>query len=196
MSLISREDSDSIGNNPAGIAQSLIPYNYDDNKARYLGYRASGFTIREALKLIGVAHSTLSFWRLQPEFVEIEERLPEIRQKLAAEYVGLEFVRNYRLVLEKDMQVLRNSVKKDEDGKAEQLTKQEQEYLIKLRGHYTPQQLEVLQTLLSPDKKSDASSLDFTQFVITARRTKVTEEMRITTGKSDVNEIVVESDNA
>ncbi|KKL93083.1 hypothetical protein LCGC14_1878290, partial [marine sediment metagenome] len=104
---------------PETIAQSIIPYNRDDDRARYLGLRSSGFSIREAMRWLGKAHSTLSYWRESEEFVSLEKRLPEFRKTLSLEYVGLEFLRNYRLVLEKDVRVIRHSLEFEtgEDGK-------------------------------------------------------------------------------
>jgi len=48
------------------IPKSLVQWNRDHDRARYLGLRSSGFTIREALGLIGKAKSTLSLWRHIP----------------------------------------------------------------------------------------------------------------------------------
>ncbi len=156
------------------IATAIVPYARDDARARYLGLRASGFTIREALKLIGYAHSTLSKWRLDSRFVDIETRLPEYRAELSKEYANLEFLRNYRLVLEKDFRILKRSLNPqyaDFNGDKIEipLTKQDQEYLIKMRTHYTPQQLQIIEALVSGNGKDD--SFDFTKFVIEASRT-------------------------
>jgi hypothetical protein len=156
------------------IAQSLIPYNLDDDRARYLGLRSSGFTIREALKLIGKAHSTLSYWRLDAEFVSIEARLPELRKQLSLEYANLEFLRNYRLVLEKDYRILKLSLEPEYaeiDGKKVQLplSRQEHEYLLKMRSHYTPQQLQIIEALLGIGKATDG--FDFTRMILEISRT-------------------------
>lgn len=159
------------------IAQSLIPYNRDDSRARYLGLRASGFTIREALRLISKAKSTLSFWRLDPEFVDLESRLPEFRRELALEYSNLEFLRNYRLVLEKDYQVLQKSIHPDKDaeGKLVPMASQDHAYLIRMRSHYTPQQLQIMETLIGA--QTGGQEFNFTDFVITA--SKMEERIRV-----------------
>ena len=57
------------------IPRSLVPWNMDDDRSRYLGLRASGFTIREALGLIGKHKSTVSKWRLDPKFLKLEDNL-------------------------------------------------------------------------------------------------------------------------
>jgi hypothetical protein len=61
------------------------------------------------------------------------------------------------MVLEKDHQVLRKALDKDEV-----LTKQEQEYLIKLRTMYTPAQLQILEALVRGDK----GGFNFAEFVV------------------------------
>ena len=169
------------------IAKSIVPYNRDDARCRYLGLRASGFGIREALRLISKAQSTLSSWRHDEVFVDLESRIPELRQKLALEYVNLEFLRNYRLILEKDYRVISASLssKKDEDGNLIPMNKQDHEYLIKMRGHYTPQQLQIMETLFMADKSGQG--FDFTNFVLSMSRTK--EEVKIETRQANKPEI-------
>lgn len=174
------------------IAQSLIPYARDDSRARYLGLRSSGFTIREALRLIGNAHSTLSLWRTDPEFNGLEKRIPEFRKELSLEYANLEFVRNYRLVLEKDYRVLHQSLypQKDEDGKILPMPDQDHSYLIKMRSHYTPQQLQIIETLITADS---GQKFDFTDFVITAARMQ--ERVTIEARRSRVETLPAVPDN-
>lgn len=155
------------------IAQSIIPYNRDDDKAQYLGLRASGFTIREALRLIHKAHSTLSYWRKDSQFVDLETRLPEFRDKLALEYANLEFLRNYRLILEKDYKIIKKSLGLE---KEQVLSIQEQNYLLKMRSHYTPQQLQIIETLIKAEW-AGKGVFDFTEFVLTA--SKIEERVRL-----------------
>ena len=163
------------------IAQSIVPYNRDDDRARYLGLRSSGFSIREALQLIGKAKSTLSLWRTDPNFVSIENRLPEFRQKLAVEYVNLEFIRNYRLILEKDFRVIYSSLnpRKDKDDNSLPMAAQDFQYLLKMRSHYTPQQLQIIETVVNPDTKDSGTddALNFTEMAIRISRTKETLEV-------------------
>jgi len=166
------------------IAQSILPYNRDDARARYLGLRSSGLSIREALRWIGKAQSTLSFWRKDPEFVSLEDRIPEFRRTLSLEYLHLEFVRNFRMLLEKDYRVIRKSLDKNEV-----LTDQEQQYLIKLRTHYTPQQLQILEALVSGElgPGNGSGEFNFTDEVI--KLSRVREEVRIETRKRQESEL-------
>lgn len=152
------------------IAQSLVPYLRDDARARYLGLRCSGFTIREALRLIGHSHSGLSHWRKDEEFANLESRIPEFQKQLSIEYVNLEFIRNFRLVLEKDYRVLQRSLTKetDKDGEEVPMSNQDHSYLIKMRSNYSPQQLQSVSDALA--RTQCGESFDFTEYVITASR--------------------------
>ena len=144
------------------IPRSFVGYNRDDDRSRYLGLRASGFTIREALGLVGKAKSTLSLWRHEQTFLDYENNIPELRKTLALEYAGLEFLRNYRLILEKDFRVLKGSLTRKvtlgDDGKSSvaQQDSQDFQYLLKLRAHYTPQQLQSIEQMFGKgDNKED-----------------------------------------
>lgn len=163
------------------IAKSIVPYNRDDARARYLGLRSSGFGIREALKLIGKAQSTLSAWRHDEEFANLENRIPEFRRELSLEYANLEFLRNYRLILEKDYRVIKASLEKDTI-----LPIQDHQYLLKLRSHYTPQQLQVIEALVGMEGAS-GGEFDFTSAVIELSRTH--ERVRIETRKRSESEL-------
>lgn len=172
-----------LGTPEESIPRSLVPWSRDDDRSRYLGLRSSGFTIREALGLIGKAKSTLSAWRHDLVFVDLENRIPELRQELALEYAGLEFLRNYRLILEKDFRVIKGSLvrktKLDDDGKPIPIPQDSQDfqYLLKLRAHYTPQQLQAIEVLFGKD--GSGKSTNWTDLILTLRRTE--EELRIET---------------
>jgi len=153
---------DIVDNHPDGtpelsIASALIPWGRDDERALYLGCRASGMSVRESLNWIKRSKPWLSLQRHDPKFVDLETRIPEFRRDLAKEYVELETYRNYRFVLERDRQVLEKAVKG-----AEPLTRNEQEYLIKLRTMYTPAQLQILESMV----KGGQNGFNFTDFVM------------------------------
>ncbi len=167
------------------IPRAVVPYNRDDDRSRYLGLRASGFTIREALGLIGKAKSTLSLWRHDEVFTDLENRIPELRKTLALEYASLEFLRNYRLVLEKDFRVIKGSLKKetflDSEGKPRKLSMDSQDfqYLLKLRAHYTPQQLQAIEQVLGAESDKGSLKDNWTDLVLSFSRK--TEEVRVET---------------
>jgi len=166
------------------IPQSLVPYARNDDRARYLGLRASGFGIREALSLLGKAKSTLSLWRKDEKFFDLESRVPELRKTLAMEYAGLEFLRNYRLVLEKDYRVLNGSLARqrvlDDDGHWHTTPQDSQDfqYLLKLRAHYTPQQLQSIEALFGDGDNKEV--FNWSEFVLTMSRT-TKEEVKVET---------------
>ena len=166
------------------IPRSLVPYNLDDDRSRYLGLRSSGFTIREALGLIGKAKSTLSLWRHDPKFLELEDSMPELRKTLALEYAGLEFLRNYRLVLEKDYRIVSDSLQKhyreDKDGAKIEIPmdSQDHKYLLQMRSHYTPQQLQAIEQLFGRGKEGGKET-NWTDFFLEMSRT--TETVKIGT---------------
>lgn len=164
------------------IPRAVVPWNRDDNRSRYLGLRCSGFTIREALSLIGDAKSTLSHWRKDPEFLELENNIPELRKTLALEYASLEFLRNYRLVLEKDYRVLQESLSKKTkviDGEEQEvpMNSQDYQYLLRLRSHYTPQQLQAIEGLFGKQNNGGMET-NWTDFFLSISRT---EEVKIGT---------------
>ena len=161
--------------NPEAIAQSIIPYPRDDERARFLGLRASGFKPKEALKLMGRSQSTLGYWRQEEEFRELEKRIPEFRRTLGYEYVSLEFLRNLRLIHELDYQTIAKSL-----DNPEEMTQQEAQYLNKLRSYYTPQQLQAIEMLLRGEDSS-GKGFNFTDIIVEMART--TEKVRLTASK-------------
>ena len=182
-SLQAEKQREAVQTPEMSIAQTVVPYNRDDVRARYLGLRCSGFTSREAQKYLGIGHSTVSMWRRDAEFKSVEDHMPDYRRQLANEYAHLEFIRNFRLVLEKDFRVLSESLTPRKisvvgnSGKEHELpapmSDQDFAYLLKARGFYTPQQLEVIERLMNgTNDKSD--SFSFEDFILTAARTKQT----------------------
>ena len=149
------------------ICQSLAPYLTEDSrKGRYLAYRSSGFIQSEAIKYAGTSTRSLERWRLEdPAFKELEQSLlnPELRRRLSNEFTRSDFVRNYRLILEKDFRIIQRAIK------LEMLNDQDFQYLLKIRPHYTPQQLQAIEELL--DNKEEITS--FSQLVITLSRKEV-----------------------
>ena len=158
-----------VADDPESIAQSLIPYNRDDDRARYLGLRASGFKIREALKLVNKHKSTLTFWRKDAQFLDLETRLWEFGKQLSTEYAWLDFRRNLVLVGILDYRTLQKAI---EDP--ELLSPQEAQYLNKLRSFYTPQHMQALEALIVGNNGNGSQGVNFTDFVLEMTRTQET----------------------
>jgi len=137
-------------------ASVLIPYRRDDLRCKYLGYLACGFSDEEALYVLGLNRGWLESARQDDKFTDLEEHVPEIRKELSQEYTELDFYRNFRMVLEKDHRILRKSLEmelvEDEDtGEMvpAEMTPFDQQYLLRLRSAYTPQQLQLLEAVVS-----------------------------------------------
>lgn len=145
------------------IASVLIPYDRDDERAMYFGYRSSGLSVREALHMIERSKPWLSAQRHDPEFVELEKRIPEFRRELAKEYVEIEWYRNFRLILEKDYRVVMRSLgaEKDGDGNVVEMTKADHDYLIKMRSQYNAQQLGILEQII----KGGGDGFNFSRWI-------------------------------
>ncbi len=135
-------------------ATSLIPYRRDDLRAKYLGYLCCGFSDEEALYVLGLNRNWIELMRQDSKFTDLEERIPELRKVLSQEYTEMDFYRNFRMVLEKDHRVLRTSlgmelVEDEETGEMvpAELSSFDQQYLLKMRSAYTPQQLQLLESV-------------------------------------------------
>jgi hypothetical protein len=168
------------------ISQSIIPYPYDDNRAKYLGLRASGFTPKEAVKLIGLTGAALSAWRKDAEFTVLEKRLPEFRKQLALEYATLEFYRTFRLITTKDADV----IKRDLDG--EELSEEDHKYLLKMRSFYTPQQMQVLAAMATGESGDNFNFTDLVKDMGRQKNLKVTarrETVEVSSGEETKNYI-------
>lgn len=148
-------------------AQALIPVFADDPtsepKSKYLSYLFCGFSIRESKELAGIPHEwSLRRWRKgDPQFAAIEQQAwgPD-RAKIRHEIVQGLFLRNYRRVLDKDAQVIASAVS------GEPMSKNDHDYLLRARAHYTPQQMQVLEQLLMPQSKAQAFDID--KFILEA----------------------------
>ena len=132
-------------------AAALVPYRRDDERAKYLGYLCCGFSDEEALYVLGLTRSWLEDARLDEKFTDLEARIPELRKELSREYTEMDFYRNFRMVLEKDHRVLRKSLEMEidpETGMPTEMTPYDQQYLLRLRSAYTPQQLQLLEAVV------------------------------------------------
>lgn len=171
------------------IPRLIVPWPRDDDRARYLGLRCTGFGIRDALGLIGKAKSTLSHWRTDSKFEELEDNISDLRKTLGLEYAALEFLRNYRLVLMKDHQVLKESLTKktrtDDEGVVHKVPMDAQDfkYLLALRSHYTPTQLQAIEALFGGTGEGNEGPVNFTDYVLSLTRTKTEETLTVGTRK-------------
>ena len=150
----------------------------DEAKSLYLSYRACYLSESEARRLAGIATSTIETWREEdPLFYQAEvTHLQEFQELNHKNALSIEYVRNYRLVLEKDMTVLLKSL-----TDAENMTNSENTYLNKMRGSYTPEGLDRLSRVVQGKDGSDLN--DLMQF-IREREVRIVER-NITNVKTD-----------
>ncbi len=143
-------------------------------KADYLGYRATGFPIRQACYLAGISQTTLNRWRRQDsQFAAVEtERLPELLANLGNDLVRLEFLRNMRLAIKGDFKVLMKAV-----YHLEGLSDREFQYLKRIRALYSPQELLSISKALAPESEAP----DFAEMVL--KLTQRTTEVEVKVGK-------------
>ena len=127
---------------------------------KYLSYRACGFSIREACKLSGVHQNTVRRWReANPEFNRLDTvAVGELVDKFSHTYLGIEFTRNFRLVLRKDFEILIRSI-----ANPASLSSADNQYLLKLRSHYSPEQFAIVRKLA---EVGSLSEFDFTKMVL------------------------------
>lgn len=174
-------------------ATTLVPYRKDDVRSKYIGYLCSGFSVEESLFVLNLDFPWLQRMRQDSKFIEIEERVPELQREFRHEYAELDFWRNIRMVFEKDHRVLRRSLGMDidgETGEAIPLSSYDQQYLLKLRSAYTPQQLQMLEAVAG-SKSGDVNFAEWVkenQEVIQISRTDTLTLSRGRDGKTSEND--------
>lgn len=108
--------------------------------------------------MTGITSPTLELWREDPIFYYAEVvHLKEFQNRHYRAVLGILAVRNFRLVLQKDYEIVKKWMEDSE------LSKFEENYIVKLRGLYSGEQIE---RLFGQKAKSDTQSLDFTQLII------------------------------
>jgi len=146
---------------PSAIAEASIHQFDNPKKTRYISLRACGFTITEAQKLVGITMRTRFRWRDDDvRFRVADDNAGDLKKEFGNRYIELEFRRNMRLVLEIDFQVL----SKVAENPNATLSTREQQWLNRLRQHYTPQQLEAMAIALG--ESGDGKDFDFTKFIM------------------------------
>lgn len=118
-------------------------------KATYLGFRAVGMNVKQALELLGYDNTQLEVWKEEtPELVEFEYKyLGELQSKVSADIIRLGFLRNMTMFLLRDQLVIRKSVI-DMEG----MTPREFQYLRAVRRFYSTSDLLALGKAIEPEK--------------------------------------------
>ncbi len=167
-----------LANDPEEMSAAVIPlYTDDTKKSKYLSYRVANFSVMESCKLADCHIKSVRRWREEDaNFLAIDVAgLSHLRKKYGAEYLNIEFTRNFKLLMEKDFKVIYKSVTD------QQLTEQEFAYLLRVRAFYTPQQLAIINSLMKgedPDKR-----FDFTKLTMTIKRERESIEQTMEFGQ-------------
>jgi len=110
---------------------------------------------------------------------------------LAKDYVELEWLRNFRFVLEKDKRIITKSLGygeiDPETHKPYEMTREDQEYLLKMRGQYTVDQMKALEAIVGQNTGFNFTELvaqgvlsaSASSTVIGARKTTTVEEVML-----------------
>jgi len=157
------------------LAAILSTSTFNPNMRAYLGFRACGFSVREACRLAGIGESTVRRWRLEDAtfaYYDSPAGYKELTEQFSYRYLELEFLKNYCLVLKKDFDVLAKSIQAPQE-----LTKHEEQYLIKLRSHYTPEQMAVIKRMVEAGEHGEVS---FTQLILQLG----SEQLKLTAGEA------------
>jgi hypothetical protein len=145
-------------------------------KAGYLGYRACGFPVRQALYLSDNSQATLKRWRKDdPEFTRVEtEELGQLQASVSKDLIQLDFLRNMRMAMRTDAKILYKAVQT-----VDALTQREFKHLQRIRSMYSPSDLVTMTKALSPagEEPGDFASAIFK--LLEARN--VNEEMTVRT---------------
>ena len=155
------------------IATSLLPLldgdGFDAKRAEYLSKRVCNFTMREACKLADVSEKSVRRWReADPEFHQLDtEGMTDLRKQLSAQYVDIEFTRNFHLVMQKDFKILYKDA-----TEPDKITEAEANYLNKIRQHYTPQSLAMVKQLVGGGTVD--KPFDFTKLTLEIKREQIT----------------------
>ncbi len=132
---------------------SRIPFMVGDSKkADYLSYRATGFSVSVACQLAEVERTTVNKWRKTDKaFKSFEEtRLEELQKSTSADVLRLEFLRNMRMIMKKDFEVIGQALFEQSE-----MTDREWAYFKQIRRHYTPNDMLALEKTLSPENHRD-----------------------------------------
>lgn len=142
---------------PEAIVEGIIPYFPDDRgKTLYLSYRSCGFAEREACRLATVSQRSVQRWRHDdPEFRRLDtEGLTELRARVGSQYLTMEFTRNFRMLLDVDQKIIKKRLF------GESMSKEDHDYLARIRPLYTPQQLQSLEVAATPEGMEISGSVN------------------------------------
>jgi len=161
-------------NHDLELVQTLLPVfsDRDDSakrRAEYLQNRYMGFSRTESRKLVGVSDATVSIWRRNKEFKQLDDigvaRVADVKKEI----VQFNFLRNLHLVMTKDQYVLKKAnglleekyVDFDDEGRAfdavgsPPMDKDDWDYFHRMRRMYTLAEWNVMEKLLKGEEPKE-----------------------------------------
>ena len=177
--------------NPDEIGlQTIIPYGLDkEEQWLFLGYLATGFTVRQSLALVGTTWSSLRKWRKNQAFVDAEKALPNIVKEWADKIMENEIRRNMRMIHLRDFIVLRRAA----TAGLEILSDREFKYLMQIRKQYGPEQL-IAMTRLT--RGEDNGPTNYTEFVLEFTKTQMRVRRHASVGEVLIDTTVQDADGS
>ena len=128
-------------------------------KMAYLAYRSCGFTITQSCDLAKIKRTIIHHWRkVDPTFRKFETtQLGYLQATIGNDVIKFEFLRNMRLLLNFDMQLISKAMINVNigNGTSEGLSPREYELFKNLRRFYTPADMLALEKILNPEKHRD-----------------------------------------
>lgn len=128
-------------------------------KMAYLAYRSCGFTINQSCDLVKIKRHIVTHWRkVDPTFRKFETtQLKYLQDTIGNDVIKFEFLRNMRLLLNFDMQLISKAMVNVNigNGTSEGLSPREYELFKNLRRFYTPSDMLALEKILNPEKHRD-----------------------------------------
>lgn len=120
-----------------------------NKKAAYLAYRSVGFSVANSAELAEVTTTTIHNWRKNDSVFRNFEanELKTLQSTVAIDVVRFEFLRNMKLLLKKDFQLIAKGM-----GDLEKLSAREYEIFKGLRRFYSANEYLSLEKALHPEK--------------------------------------------
>lgn len=154
--------------NTEEMAKAILPFYVDGTKqGTYLSWLVSYFSVTESLQLTGVTMKTLTRWREDELFAQLEEKAKgELRRDLADNLMDIEWTRNMRLILAKDFEILLKATTEDPSKPKTLMTDFDRDYLKVIRKFYTPEQLARIRSMTGTSKDNGDEQFDYTKLIM------------------------------
>ena len=153
------------------LAEAMMPY-FDGsdlistNKGKYLSHRACGFGVEDSCEFAKIDIRTLQRYRKDDEFFTYCDRegLSRLRSEVRNDILGVEFAKNFRMILMKDAKVIKKA------ALGQKLSFDESDYLGKIRQYYTPSAYKQIKDILVQSTTTPTADVPFEELVLIIHR--------------------------